>query len=127
MDVFTLLFGGILALAMVYLVMRLSYVIFVNVITGMRFRKMLATRVHKLRLNRMLAALGIDTNTYVHNERIVDIENQMSNCSSCENVDICDEQLTSGEVNADNIDYCNNEAALKEMVENAHIKDALPE
>lgn len=119
MDIFTLIFGGLLGIAMLYLVMRLSYIIYVNVITGIKFRSALARKLHQLRLNRMLTALGIDLNIYLHHEQIVDIENQMSKCSACGNTEICDDQLASGQVNTDNIDYCNNEESLKEIVENS--------
>ena len=59
MDIFTVIVGGILALFMFYVIMRMSYVIMRNVIVGMEFRKQLARQVHALRLNRMLEALGV--------------------------------------------------------------------
>ena len=59
MDIFTVIVGGILALFMLYVLLRMSYVIMRNVIVGMEFRKNLARQVHALRLNKMLTALGV--------------------------------------------------------------------
>ena len=69
MDIFTVIIGSILALFVLYVIMRMSYVIMRNVIVGMEFRNKLARKVDALRLNKMLAALGIDINSYLHSER----------------------------------------------------------
>lgn len=90
--------------------------IMLNVKAGMRYREALAKNVHDLRLSKMLTALGIDTNEYLHRERVVDIQNQMNRCAACENTDACDESLAAETITTDNIDYCNNEASLKEML-----------
>lgn len=116
MDIFTLLAGGILGLFLLYVIMRISYVIMRNVIVSMEFRKKLADKVHSLRLNNMLGALGIDVNRYLHNERILDIEEQIDKCASCQNTDTCDEQLAQDSITVGNIDYCNNAQALQQIV-----------
>ncbi|MGD2052766.1 MAG: DUF6455 family protein [Gammaproteobacteria bacterium] len=116
MDILTLIVGGILGVFILYVIMRMSYVIMRNVIVGMEFRKNLARQVNALRLNKMLAALGIDVNGYLHKERIIDIEEQIEKCSSCQNTETCDDQLASGTIKVDNIDYCNNEEALQHIV-----------
>ena len=116
MDIFTLIIGSILALFVLYVIMRMSYVIMRNVIVGMEFRKSLARKVNALRLNKMLAALGIDINTYLHSERIIDIEEHIDRCSACENTETCDDQLAKGTIQANNIDYCNNEEYLQHIV-----------
>lgn len=99
-----------------FVVLLLVAIVF-NVRAGERYRQGLATRVEQLRLGRMLAALGIDTDSYVHGERIGDIHAQMSRCSSCENTAQCDDQLGQQSVTVDSIDYCNNEASLQELLE----------
>jgi hypothetical protein len=101
---------------MLYVAMRMSYVIMHNVIVGMEFRKRLARNVNALRLNKMLAALGIDINNYLHSERVIDIEEQIDKCSACQNTETCDEQLAKGAVQASNIDYCSNEESLQRIV-----------
>ena len=116
MDIFTIIVGGILALFMLYVLLRMSYVIMRNVIVGMEFRKNLARQVNALRLNKMLTALGIDINSYLHKERIIDIEQQIDKCAACENTQTCDDQLGKGNIQASNIDYCNNEKSLQQIV-----------
>ena len=116
MDIFSVIVGGILALFMLYVLLRMSYVIMRNVIVGMEFRKNLARQVNALRLNKMLTALGIDINSYLHSERVIDIEQQIDKCASCENTETCDDQLSKGTVQAGNIDYCNNEKSLQQIV-----------
>lgn len=116
MDIFTVIIGSILALFMLYVIMRMSYVIMRNVIIGMEFRKNLARKVDALRLNKMLTALGIDVNRYLHAERVIDIEEHIDKCSSCQNTDTCDDQLSKGTIQADNIDYCSNEKSLQQIL-----------
>ena len=124
MDYFTVIIGSILALFVLYVIMRMSYVIMRNLIIGMEFRKNLARKLHALRLNKMLTALGIDINSYLHNERVIDIEEQIDRCSSCQNTDTCDDQLDSGTIQASNIDYCNNEKSLQQMVAGKTVHDS---
>ena len=116
MDIFTVIIGGFLALFVLYVIMRMSYVIMRNVVVGMEFRKNLARKVESLRLNKMLAALGIDVSNYLHSERVIDIEAQIDRCSACENTETCDDQLAKGSIAASNIDYCNNEESLQQIV-----------
>ena len=116
MDIFTVIIGGLLALFMLYVILRMTYVIMRNVIIGMEFRKNLARKLYALRLNKMLAALGIDINTYLHSERVLDIEEHIDKCASCQNTETCDDQLASGTIQASNIDYCNNDESLQKIV-----------
>ena len=87
-----------------------------NVIVGMEFRNSLARKVDALRLNKMLAALGIDINRYLHSERVIDIEEHIDKCASCNNTETCDDQLAKGSIQASNIDYCNNEKSLQQII-----------
>ena len=116
MDIFTVIIGSILALFMLYVLIRMSYVIMRNVIVGMEFRKNLARKVDALRLNKMLAALGIDINNYLHSERVIDIEEHIDKCSACQSTETCDDQLAKGTIQASNIDYCSNEKSLQHIV-----------
>lgn len=116
MDTITVIIGGLLVLFMLYVIMRMSYVIMRNVIVGMEFRKNLARKVEALRLGKMLAALGIDTRSYLHSERVIDIEEHVDRCAACQNTETCDDQLASGTIQSSNIDYCNNEASLQHIV-----------
>jgi len=116
MDIFTVIIGSLLALFMLYVIMRLTYVIMRNLIVGMEFRKNLARKVDALRLNKMLAALGIDINNYLHTERVIDIEEHIDICSACQNTVTCDDQLSKGTIQASNIDYCSNEKSLLHII-----------
>lgn len=116
MDVFTLITGTLLVVAIAYVILRLAVVIAFNVRTGMLYRQRLARKLEQLRLKRMLAALGIDVNRYLHHERVIDIEDQMNRCEACENTQACDENLLKDKISTDTIDYCNNEQTLREMV-----------
>lgn len=120
MDIFTLIAGTLLVAAIAYVILRLAVVIAFNVKTGMLYRQKLARKINDLRLNRMLTALGIDINVYLHNERVIDITEQMNRCVSCENTQSCDEDMLKGTITVDDIDYCNNEKVLREMVETSN-------
>jgi len=117
MDIVSIIIGGFLALFLLYVIVRMSYVIMRNVIVGMQFRKQLASKVEALRLNRMLAALGIDVSSYLHSERVLDIEEHIDRCSACDNTETCDDQLAKGSIQVDSIDYCNNEKSLQQIVD----------
>ncbi len=124
MDIFTLFVGTLLVIAIAYVILRLAVVIAFNVKSGVLYRRNLARKINDLRLSRMLAALGIDINRYLHNERVIDISEQMNRCVTCENTQTCDEDMLKGKVSVDHIDYCNNEQTLKEMVDTSKSAEA---
>jgi hypothetical protein len=115
MNMISIAIGGLLAvLTLVFTVLLTSAIVF-NVNAGKKYRKSLANSVDQLRLSKMLAALGIDVDTYLHTERIVDIQQHMNRCSTCENVEKCDDQLSKGPLDAADISFCNNEQSLQEI------------
>ena len=116
MDVFTLIAGSALVAFTLYVGLRLAYVIYANVKNGMLFRTLLAKRVGNLRLGKMLTALGINVDKYLHEEKVLDIEAQIERCTACENTDTCDDNLQNDAISIDTIDYCNNESDLKSML-----------
>ena len=116
MDLISLIIAGLLVLLTGAFVVLMVLAIMFNLKAGQRYRANLAKRLDQLRLGKMLSALGIDTETYLHSERIVDIHQQMNRCSSCANTDQCDDQLADGAVRRDEIDFCNNERSLQEML-----------
>lgn len=107
--ILTLTFAGLLVSAIVF-----------NVKAGKKYRRSLAEKIDQLRLSRMLTALGVDMNTYLHTERVVDIQQQMDRCSACENTGKCDDQLSGGSISADEIGFCNNEESLQKMTGDRH-------
>ena len=106
-----LLLGLLLATFMILLPVAIIY----NTRAGMKYRKRLAEQLARLRLGKMLTALGIDTDSYLSSERVVEIQKQMERCNTCTNTGECDTRLAEGAVDADSIDYCNNEASLHKI------------
>ncbi len=122
MDIISLTIAGLFTLLTGAFIALLVLAIVFNVTAGQRYRENLAQKLDQLRLGKMLSALGIDTEVYLHSERILDIHQQMNRCSSCVNTDQCDDQLSDGAVGADEIDFCNNERSLQEMLRNGQPK-----
>jgi hypothetical protein len=115
MNVISIVIGGLLAvLTLAFTVSLVSAIVF-NVNAGRKYRKALANSVDQLRLSKMLTALGIDVDTYLHTERVVDIQQNMDLCSACENVEECDDQVSKGALDAADISFCNNEQSLQEI------------
>jgi uncharacterized protein DUF6455 len=118
MDTVTIIVGGALVLLLTAFVLRLSYTILVNLINGRKFHHSLKQELSKLRLNKMLTALGISRTDYIYQTNVKDIHQQMKNCSACANTDECDEKLAAPELDVTEINFCNNEADLKTMKQN---------
>lgn len=113
MNTITLIVASVLGLFLLYFLARLSWSIGVNVINGLGFYRALESELGKLRLSRMLEALGINRSVYIHQNPVSDIERQMESCARCEHTQECDEKLAEGELDVDEIDFCNNEASLQ--------------
>ena len=115
-QLFTLIPLSVLILTLVSFVVLLAIAIVFNFRAGMKYRAALAERLDTLRLGRMLGTLGIDIDSYLARERVVDIHQQMQRCSECNNVAPCDAGLADGTLKPDNIGFCNNEQALQDLV-----------
>ena len=111
-SVVTMLLLGLLLAT--FIVLLLVAIIF-NTRAGMKYRHALADQLGRLRLGKMLTALGIDTDSYLSSARAVDIREQMERCNACANTEECDIQLAGETIDADSIDYCNNEASLQKI------------
>jgi hypothetical protein len=116
MNTLSLIITGLLTILVVVVFAILLPIAFIfSFRTGMAYRERLAGQIDKLRLGKMLGALGIDIDAYISKERAVDIREQMTRCQACENTDTCDERLEQEDITADSIDFCNNEKTLQEM------------
>jgi hypothetical protein len=62
----------------------------------------------------MLGLKGIDQDTYVHTQPVLDIEQQMQRCASCDQTQRCDTALAVSNAEADT-DFCSNAAELQEI------------
>ena len=110
------LLAAILALVVVLIfAVLLPLAIGTNVRAGRVYREKLAGGIEKLRLGKMLAALGIDVDAYISQVRSVDIHEHMTRCKACGNVEKCDEKLADGSVTPDAIGFCNNEQSLQSL------------
>ena len=117
MNLVSLIATGLFGLLMAAFAGLLFAAIVFNLRVGRKYRQRLAHDIDKLRLSRMLAALGIDVTGYLHNERILDIQQQMGRCSDCGRTAECDDRLAQGEVDAADIGFCNNEQSLQKILE----------
>lgn len=115
MDTMTMIVGGALVLLLTGFILRLSYTILINLINGRKFHHALEQEFSKLRLSRMLTALGISKTDYIYQSSVKDINQQMKSCSDCNNTEVCDEKLAAPEIDVSEIEFCNNEADLKEL------------
>ncbi len=113
----TLLTSLLFAALLVLFVVILPVAIIFNVRAGMVYREKLAGKIEKLRLGKMLSALGIDIDTYISSERGVDIHKHMNRCVTCSSLEECDERLERGGVTADDIGFCKNEEPLQELTQ----------
>jgi hypothetical protein len=117
MNLVSLIATGLFGLLMAAFAGLLFTAIVFNLNVGKKYRQTLARDIDKLRLSRMLAALGIDVDSYLHSERIVDIQRQMGRCSDCGRTAECDDRLARGDVDAADIGFCNNEQSLQQILE----------
>ena len=115
MDIFSLIVSSLLGLFVVLLIALLFIAIIFNMKKGRKYRQALAKKIEQLRLNKMLIALGINPNTYLHDEHITDIHKHMERCEACENTEQCDEALSANNLNPAEIDFCNNEQSLQKI------------
>ncbi len=106
--ILALMFGAMLTLGV-----ALVWAIGGNLRRGDEVRRKLARNLENLRLGRALGLLGIDRSSYLHSQRIVDIEAQMRNCSDCSDQVRCDSSLDKG--HAGELDFCPNEESLNAM------------
>ena len=93
----------ILVLAVFFVLLPVAIIF--NFKAGIKYREKLAGQIERLRLGKMLAALGIDIDAYASMERTVDIWEQITRCKACDNTEECDDRLAEGVIDADNISF----------------------
>jgi 5-bromo-4-chloroindolyl phosphate hydrolysis protein len=115
MNTITIVVGGLLVLLLAIFMIRLSYNITINLINGRKFHHELEKDFSKLRLNKMLSALGLSKTQYLYQTNVRDIHQQMKRCTDCTSTNECDEKLATPDVDMTEIDFCNNEENLKKI------------
>ena len=123
MDLISLIIASLLGLLISLLAALLFIAIVFNMKRGRKFRQALAKKVAQLRLNKMLIALGVDTNAYIHEEHVAEIYKHMERCEECDNTKQCDEALAKDNINPDEIGFCNNEKSLQQIAESQAAAD----
>ena len=116
MNIITLVISGFIALLMLLFFISLLAAITMNMKSAQKYRQKVALAVNRLRLNKMLSALGIDLQQYLHTTNLVEVHNHMTQCSSCQHNEQCDEELTSGTVSIETVHFCNNKKHLRDLV-----------
>jgi len=116
MNTLNLIAFSVLALLVGVFMVLLPVAIIFNMKAGMKYRQDLAHRLEKLRLGKMLVALGIDTSEYLAQSPGIEIRNHMERCSACSNTAECDDKLAHNDIDADRINFCNNEESLRNLV-----------
>ena len=67
-------------------------------------------------MGKMMDALGINKEKYIHQESVLEINHHIDTCKACDNTDACDEKLDTNGVAIENINYCDNEESMVELV-----------
>jgi len=115
MNTITIIAMLLLGLVVLTFSVLLPVAIVFNVRAAEKYRKGLAEKVNRLRLGKMLAALGVNIDVYLNSERSLDIQQHIDRCAACSNTVECDDKLADKDIAPDNIGFCNNETSLREI------------
>ena len=117
MQIINFFLLALLALSVVLLSVFFVLLIQKNVRQGRVARQQLAQRVEGLRMSRMLKALGLDFDKYLHQVPTYRISQSMDKCESCPTTDQCDEKLKQDTIKADELGFCPNQDCLGKHVD----------
>jgi len=115
MNTITIIALVLLTTMLVTFSVLLPVAIVFNVRAGEKYRQGLAEKVNRLRLGKMLAALGVNIDVYLNSERSLEIQQHIDRCAACGNTAECDDKLAGQAIDPDSIGFCNNEASLREI------------
>ena len=116
MNTTTLIILIALGASLAYYIVMLAVKIRANVLTGQSFHDSLLSQISNMRMGKMMDALGISKEKYIHQESVLDISHHIDNCNACDKTDQCDEKLASEDVVVENINFCENEESMVELV-----------
>jgi len=115
MNITTIILGGGIVLFLGFIISAILFTIFKNVINGRKFHHQLNQEFSQLRLSKMLSALELSKSDYIYQTKVYDIKQQMNRCSDCIQTNACDEILSTATIDITDIEFCNNEAELKQI------------
>lgn len=95
----------------------LSWAIYRNMSHGQNYRAALLQKLSGLRLRRMIDALGLDADRYLHSLPVADLEQRMHHCGQCPEQPRCDEQLTGKLGRIEEVSFCPNADSLQAEAE----------
>ena len=91
---------------------------------GIGIRESLLSKLSSMRMGRMMDALKINKERYLHSESIIEINSHINRCNECVNITECDDKLDNQKINSgsaiadginpagiksSDIGFCNNE------------------
>lgn len=120
MNLLSVVFLSAVMLLAVLMVSRMSYAILSNFYAGRQFRRALAERVRRLRLNRMLERRGISPDHYLHHWPVIDIERHVRACEGCDGAPVCDKALASSRTTVSELAFCPNDTDFNAYVHGPH-------
>ena len=115
MNQYTIIIIGLFASLSLVAVAYFFTAIYKNFKAGQLFRKELANRIERLRLNKMLEKKQIKLNRYIHELPVHQIENQIRNCETCIEGIFCDQILSHDNVLITNYSFCPNIKTLDNL------------
>jgi hypothetical protein len=117
MEIISFILLGVLGLAIVTISVFFVLIISKNMKNGRKFRRDLAQRLNQLRMTKLLTALGLDFDIYLHQVPVHKITQSMSKCESCVTTSACDEKLSQPAIQQTDIEFCPNQESFIEFSE----------
>jgi hypothetical protein len=106
MEIISYILLAILASAMTMLNVFFVLLFRKNMRQGREFRKNLAQSLQQLRMSKVLSALGLDSNAYLHKSSVHNIKQHMSKCENCSTTGACDEKLSQPTIQHVELEFC---------------------
>lgn len=106
MEIISYILLAVLSLAMVMISVFFVLLFRKNMQQGREFRRNLAQSLQKLRMSKVLSALGLDTNAYLHKLSVYNIKQHMSKCENCTTTGACDEKLSQPSIQHAELEFC---------------------
>jgi hypothetical protein len=106
MEIISYILLAILALAMTMISVFFVVLFRKNMQQGREFRRNLAQGLQPLRMSKVLSALGLDINLYLHKLSVHNIKQHMSKCENCSTTGACDEKLSQPTIQHAELEFC---------------------
>lgn len=118
---------ALIAISITVFASTLFWLIRKSVHQGHEVREQLSEQLDKLPISQLLSKLGLDRNHFVHQVTTIEIQNGITRCENCENLEQCNECLKQSDVAMDQIAFCPNQNCLKDFVQTLETSGIEPE